>query len=432
MEVSALKLPEEMWLHVLSFLPWGDKLSVRGTCRHFRDLLDKSRPLWRGFSVVLRHFALYNRRFWGSLSSRQVSCVLLCYGRRKQLRQLAKWLPAVTALGLSQWRDGDADELKLFSRLDRLAITSCCVPMKSVDFLRPLSKQLTQLSVCNIWLSCPPPVFLAAVSQLTRLTSLTFHHDGRLQVEAAAVSSTLSLLPVLRRLSWQMISYKTLPEDFFSPAHSADVLALSSLELLNYDATVTPEALRPLSRLQSLSIFHLYSVPGSTCHLRTWLMSLPQLSSLSIHGGHPLGVYVNFLPASLSSLMLNMDLEAEDLQVVARRLPGLQHFHLEPWSSGHSLIGLLPQLFPQLRTLRIRHRHVSDSDFLCLQSLPHLHTLEILDSYHKPKPENPDFILYEPSPKLLQLISELHRTTNNRVRVITGSAHKDPLTCKCA
>uniref|UniRef100_A0A3Q3XPM5 F-box domain-containing protein n=1 Tax=Mola mola TaxID=94237 RepID=A0A3Q3XPM5_MOLML len=44
---SAQTLPDELWLHVFSFLSWTDKLSARSTCSHFRQLLDKSRTLWR-------------------------------------------------------------------------------------------------------------------------------------------------------------------------------------------------------------------------------------------------------------------------------------------------------------------------------------------------------------------------------------------------
>ncbi|KAF7644771.1 hypothetical protein LDENG_00216240 [Lucifuga dentata] len=429
--MTALQLPEEVWLHVLHFLSWQDKLSVRCTCSRFKELLDRCRPLWRGFSPVLRRFSEYNAPFWRSLVSRQVSRVLVASGRRKHLKQLADWLPALTALGLDDWRDGDAGKLSVFRRLEHLSITSCSVPMKSVSFLFPLSQHLTQLSICNVRLTCPPSDFVAAVSRLTQLTSLLFHHDGSLTVAADAVRGVLSGLPRLRRLSWEMITYKTLPEDFFSSAHTADVLNLSSLELLNYDAVVMQETLRPLTCLRSLSIFHLYSVPGPTCHLQTWLMALPQLSSLRVHGGHPLGVYADFLPASLSSLTLNVDLQVEHLQAVARRLPHLQHLHLEPWSSSSSLIGLLPQLFPQLRTLRIRHHHVSDFDFLRLQQLQYLHTLEILDSYYRPNPADLSRIVSGPSPNLLQLISELRRLTNHRVQVITAATNKDPLSCNC-
>lgn len=173
------------------------------------------------------------------------------------------------------------------------------------------------------------------------------------------------------------------------PAGGRD-LHLSDLHLLNYDAVVTQNVLQPLSRLRSLSIFHLYSVPGPTCHLQTWLMSLPQLCSLTVYGesehllwlhlnsnrnvsfrlghkrsdvtitllcpigGHPLAAYANYLPSSLLSLTLCVDLEPEDLQVVSLRVPHLEYLHLEPWSSSSNLVRLLPQLFPHLRTLHIR------------------------------------------------------------------------------
>ncbi|XP_039993246.1 uncharacterized protein LOC120795392 [Xiphias gladius] len=426
---SASQLPAELWLHVFSFLSWRDKLNVRCTCSHFRQLLDKS-LLWRGFSVVLRHFSRYNRPFWRSLAQRHVGSVSVRSGKRKHLRQLSTWLPALHALRLDDWREGVVDELKLFHRLQRLSVTSCSAPLKNVDFLFPLSHQLTQLSLCNVQLTCPASHLLAAVSQLTRLTSLVLHHDGSLRVPT--LSGVLTHLTELKYLSWTMITYRTLSHDFFSPAHPSGggALQLSDLQLLNYDALVTQEALQPLSCLHSLSIFHLYSVPGPTCHLKTWLTSLPQLRNLSVHGGHPLAVYADFLPSSLLSLTLCVDLQPEDLQVVSLKAPHLEHLHLEPWSSSSNLVRLLPQLFPHLRILRIRHHHVSDGDFLHLQELQHLDTLEVLDSYYRPNPTDPSWVVFEPSPRLLQLISDLQKLTNHRVQVITSS-RRDPLTCHC-
>lgn len=429
--MSALQLPAELWLQVFSFLSWRDKLSVRCTCSHFRHLLDKSRPLWRGFSVVLRQFSRYNRPFWRSLAQRHVVSVSVRSGKRKHLKQLSTWLPALDALRLDDWREGGVDELNLFRWLQRLSITSCSTPLKSVDFLFPLSRQLTQLSLCNVQLTCPAPHLLAAVSHLTRLTSLLLHHDGSLRVPT--LSGVLTHLTELKHLSWTMITYKTLSRDFFSPAHltaGGGALQLTDLHLLNYDAVVTQEVLQPLSRLRSLSVFHLYSVPGPTCHLRTWLTSLPQLCSLSVHGGHPLAMYADLLPSSLLSLTLCVDLQPEDLQVVSHRAPHLEHLHLEPWGSSSNLVRLLPQLFPHLRTLRIRHHHVSDDDFLRLQQLRRLDTLEVLDSFYRPDPSDPSWVVYEPSPRLLRLISDLQKLTNHRVRVLTSS-HRDPLTCHC-
>ncbi|XP_040916362.1 uncharacterized protein im:7136021 isoform X2 [Toxotes jaculatrix] len=427
---SLLQLPAELWLQVFSFLSWRDKLSVRCTCSLFRHLLDRSPLLWRDFSVVLRHFSRYNRSFWRSLAQRHVGRVSVRSGKRKHLRELSTWLPVLHALRLDDWREGGADELKLFHQLQRLSVTSCSAPLKNLDFLLPLSHQLTELSLCNVQLTCPASHVLDAVSQLTHLTSLVLHHDGSLRIPT--LSGVLTHLTELKHLSWTMITYRTLSRDFFSPAHlsGGGTLQLSDLQLLNYDAGVTQEVLQPLSRLRSLSVFHLYSVPGPTCHLRTWLTSLPQLRSLSVHGGHPLAAYADFLPSSLLSLTLCVDLQPEDLQVVSLRAPQLEHLHLEPWSSSSNLVRLLPQLFPHLRTLRIRHYHVSDDDFLWLRQLRRLDTLEVLDSYYRPDPTDPSWVVYEPSPRLLRLISELQAVTDHRVRVITSS-HRDPLTCLC-
>lgn len=192
-------------------------MSIRCTCSHFRHLLDKSHPHWRGFSVVLRQFSRYNKTFWCSLAQRKVGSVTVCSSKRKHLKQLSTWLPALDALRLDDWRAECMDELKLFHRLQRLSITNCSTPLKNMNFLFPLSHQLTQLSLCNVQLTCTTPHLLAAITQLTHLTSLLLHHDGRLRVPKLA--SVLAHLSELKHLSWTMISYKTLSHDFFSPAH---------------------------------------------------------------------------------------------------------------------------------------------------------------------------------------------------------------------
>lgn len=214
---SLMQLPAELWLQVFSFLSWRDKLCLRCTCSHFKHLLDKSRPLWEGFSVVLRDFSRYNRQFWRSLAQRHVGKVLVRSGKREYLSQLSTWLPALKALRLDDWREGGIDELKRFHRLQHLSLTSCSTLLKNLDFLFPLKQHLTQLSLCNVQLTCSASHLLAAISQLTRLTSLLLHHDGNLRV--LTLTEVLTHLTELRRLSWTMITYKTLPPDFFSPTH---------------------------------------------------------------------------------------------------------------------------------------------------------------------------------------------------------------------
>lgn len=73
-------------------------------------------------------------------------------------------------------------------------------------------------------------------------------------------------------------------------------------------------------------------------------------------GGYPLNVYARVIPRTLTSLSLPLVfLSLRDMQVVARRAPGLQHLHTDLWSTdGHACLRELPQLFCQLRTLSLR------------------------------------------------------------------------------
>uniref|UniRef100_A0A3B5LGX0 F-box domain-containing protein n=1 Tax=Xiphophorus couchianus TaxID=32473 RepID=A0A3B5LGX0_9TELE len=52
---TALQLPNELWLQVFSFLSWKDKLSMRCTCSHFKQLLDECRPLWNLLEATIFH-----------------------------------------------------------------------------------------------------------------------------------------------------------------------------------------------------------------------------------------------------------------------------------------------------------------------------------------------------------------------------------------
>lgn len=81
-------------------------------------------------------------------------------------------------------------------------------------------------------------------------------------------------------------------------------------------------------------------------------------------------------------------------------------------------------------SLYFRHRNVSDDDFLQLAKLQHLETLEVLDAFYAPDPRHMTRIIYQASPHLLQLISDLKKLTDHRVQVITNSS-RCILTCTC-
>ncbi|KAJ3613627.1 hypothetical protein NHX12_019873 [Muraenolepis orangiensis] len=433
MPLRQYSLPEDVWIHVFTFLSVQEKHSVRATCRYFGDVLDQHVHLWRDFSVVLSHLSRYDRGFWRTLGRRDVRMVVLRGGKRKHLQRLLDRLPAVTGVAVTGWPEPQLDPLARFSRLTTLAFHNSQCPLDLVPVLRLLAPQVTQLSVCNVKLRCPVVLFLGVVSTMRNLTRLLYHHDGAERVPLRAFRNLLAALPSLQHLSWEMVGYRSLPDNFFTPpaeqqqlsGHQA--LTLSSLELQNYDTEVSEEALGPLSGLQHLSIFHLYSVPGPRCHLRTWLLSLHTLTHLSVHGGHRLGAYADCVPESVVGLTLCVDLSLEDLVVLGGRLPHLQHLHLEPWGTT-GYVALVPQLFPQLRTLKIRHHNVSEGDFLGLALLDKLHHLEVLDWYCSL--QRPAECYAPSSPRLPHLIGRLRHLTNNRVHV-TSKRHQDPLLCQC-
>lgn len=164
-DVMEVGLPDELWIQVFSFLSWRDKLSARCSCSRFKQLIDESCSLWRGFSVVLRDLSRYDRAFRCSLIRRQVSRVCLRAGKSRDLQRLCAWLPLLHVLRLDGWRDGRVrlQEVKRLQCLDHLSITSCSTPLLDLDFLLPLSQQLRQLSLCNVQFTCPAPHLLAGI-----------------------------------------------------------------------------------------------------------------------------------------------------------------------------------------------------------------------------------------------------------------------------
>ena len=216
-------LPEDVWLHVFTFLSVAEKHRVRATCRHFRDVVDKYARLWRGFTVVLSRLSRYDRGFWATLGRRDVRSVVLrggdggSGGERKHLRRLLDALPAVTAVAVAGWPEPRLDPLTRFSGLSALALHGSRCPLDLLPALRLLAPRLTRLSVCHVKLRSPAAHFVAAVAQMRRLTRLLYHHDGAERVPLRAFREMLGALPRLQHLSWEMVSYRSLPDDFFTP-----------------------------------------------------------------------------------------------------------------------------------------------------------------------------------------------------------------------
>lgn len=208
---------------------------------------------------------------------------------------------------------------------------------------------------------------------------------------------------------------------------------LTTLELVDYpETTLSENALRSLTSLESLSVRYRYIREGIECRLQAWLSPLQHLKSLTIIGGNSLTTYTTTIPPSVTRLTLRVAITLKDMDSIAPKVPGLEHLDIEQNRSSGSLCRRIPMLFPQLKTLRIRFfRREPEKDLLSLHKLRHLVRLELIVER--------SFILRDylnghpwPSPSVQGLISELQELSEKRITVITTMRQRNPLReCDC-
>lgn len=136
--------------------------------------------------------------------------------------------------------------------------------------------------------------------------------------------------------------------------------------------------------------------------------------------GYPLNVYAESIPRTVQRLsLMGVKAELESVRIMGEQLPDLLHLHLDLCCPDIcDVFTEMPQMFPKLQILKVRHHNVPESVFLQLQHLPRLKQLVILDA-----PECP-------SPTVLNLTQKLHVQTNNRIHVLLSNS-KDQTTCSC-
>ncbi|CAG01876.1 unnamed protein product [Tetraodon nigroviridis] len=104
------------------------------------------------------------------------------------------------------------------------------------------------------------------------------------------------------------------------------------------------------------------------------------------------------------------------MAALAARVPRLQRLHLDTWPSPlGAKASQIPKLFPNLKSLRIRHEHIPEKNFLDLHQLQDLELLEVVDSH----------------PDLPALVRRLRILTKYRLRVLTPPYQRDALSCLC-
>lgn len=430
MTQPGLLLSSEVWNHVFGYLSAADKFSVRASCKYFKKLVDHQ-SLWKDWSVVLGfQNGSYNRQFWATLRRRKVTTVVVRSSKAKDWKQLAQSLPALTTVVMEQSSKANLDRLNDFPYLKRLAIRSSCTSLSLNASTVCEPQQLTHLSLCHVTFpNRAMDSLISTVSQFTNLTSLVCHQMGITEETIWMVHSILACLPKLQHLSLSIVDIVCAPPrptpGPLGGAQGHVGAPLSSLELIgSMDRSLPEDAMRRMPGLKRLAVFYRHShqeIPEiwqlPVCYMKSWLSDLPQLSTLVIVKGPPVKKYVTSIPATVTSLTLCVSaLSSEDMAAVAVQVPNLLHLHIDPWPSHlGALTAQIPQLFPKLKSLKLRHEHVPEKNFLDLHQLQDLEILEILDS----------------RPRLSELTGKLQALTKYRLQVIISPRQRDVFSCPC-
>lgn len=427
------RLPPEVWNNVFGYLSAAEKFNVRASCKYFKTIVDH-RCLWKDWTVVLDFKnGSYNKTFWDLLRHRHVSSVVVKSTKVKHWKQLALFLPILTTVIMDQSSQECFSCLKGFSNIRRLVLRSTCsdLLLDISRFPQFLPERLTYLSMCGVMFpTTSVSKFISVLSQFKNIESLICHQVGIVGETMWMLHSTLACLPKLKHLSLSgvhiLCTYRhSDPKPSLGPSVESDALPLSSLELIDcMDPSLPAHGLRFLPRLKRLALFYKHSnhdIPEmwsvSSCRLKTWLHDLPQLSTLIIVKGPPVNSYITSIPATVTSLTLCVaGLTSEDMAALAVQVPNLLHLHVDPWPShlgAHTAD--IPQLFPKLKSLKVRHERVPERDFLQLRHLQDLKYLEILDS----------------TPQLPALTGKLQALTGYRLAIRTFPYQRDVLSCPC-
>ncbi|KAK7153087.1 hypothetical protein R3I93_011100 [Phoxinus phoxinus] len=425
--MSAFQLTDEIWIDVFGFLSVRDKLSVRLSCTCFKRLVDHW-TLWKDSVVVLQKFELYDSHFWKTLRQRKTKSIVVQKANAKGLRHIVTALPWITSVTLAQCSDGKAlAELGALKHLEKLVIRQCCCRSLTSSLLS--LRQLTHLCLCEVQKASVSEIS-AATSQLVKLTSLHYHEDKN-PIFKPVLNGMLRRLPKLKHLSLRLgPKYGILPDDYFCPTKACErpgvspdsEFGLSSLELLNcYDPCLSPVAFDALSSLTKLTVhYKQWCDDPNLCRLTKWLQGLRVLSELTISLGYPLGLYAKSIPRTVRHLsLMGVKADLKVVRIMAEQVPDLLHLHLDLCCHDIcNIIKEIPQMFPKLQILKVRHQNVPVSVFLQLQHLPRLQQLVILDA-----PQGP-------SPTVQDLKRKLDDQTNNKIHVLRSNS-KDQTTCSC-
>ncbi|TRY94083.1 hypothetical protein DNTS_027315 [Danionella cerebrum] len=418
--MSTVLLPEEIWVHVFGYLSSRDKLAVRCCCTCFKRLIDHWK-LWINSVIVLQGFGEYDTQFWRTLRRRKIGFMVLQNSKARVFQQMVRWLPGLKSVTVSEGTDSSAMvALSALKHLERLVIrqTSC----RNVLYSLPKLTKLTNLCLCKLPRISSTHVS-ATVSRLVNLNTLQYHEENS-PLSSVELHAMLSCMPKLKHISLRLgPSHGILPDFYFGPVRIAAPPVLSSLELLNYeDPCLSSVALNPLPTLTKLTVHYTRWLEDATsfpCSLPEWLQGLSLLTELNVSLGYPLSAYAGSIPCSVQRVcLMGVKADLASVRIMGEQLPDLSHLHLDLCCHDISdIITEMPQIFPKLEILKVRHHSVPVSAFLQLRHLPRLQQLMILDA-----PQG--------SPFLRDLTQKLLSQKDNRFHVLSFDP-KDQTSCHC-
>ncbi|XP_063296188.1 uncharacterized protein LOC134583255 isoform X2 [Pelobates fuscus] len=225
--IEWLQLPQEVLLHIFTFLSPTEKANVRATCTYLRTLVDHP-SLWKNSIIVFKSIGIYNARFWDTLQNRKICSVEVSKVTLKQFKKMSSSLPDITNVRMDSCLKGEILQgLQPLLNLKQLQLSDCSNVTDHDLFTEIVFFQLlTHLSLCRVTFSSVLP--LTSIVLLQNLYSLSLHSKEGI-VPERALQYILFRLPKLRELSlaignmnkWKLSLCFNMPDNFVSAFEGA-------------------------------------------------------------------------------------------------------------------------------------------------------------------------------------------------------------------
>ncbi|KAG9481164.1 hypothetical protein GDO78_010428 [Eleutherodactylus coqui] len=398
--IQWLQLPQEVLLHIFTYLSPAEKANVRATCSYLRTLVDHP-SLWRNSVIVFKSIRIFNARFWDTLQSRKISSVEVTRVTLKQFKKITSSLPDLTSVTMDSCLKGEILQgLRPLVNLQRLHLTDCSnVTDQDIFSEIALFQQLTHLSLCGVSFSGVLP--LTSIILLKNLYSLSLHSkEGT--VPERALQYILFRLPKLRELSlavgnmnkWKLSLCFNVPDNFVSTAEEQPCISrlqLHKLELMNSgSASLSNNAFDQLSTLKSVCLRH-YNYLQHEEFIETLLTKLPQLTELRIEWASPFVPIMSPICSKLEKLsVVGTKISNATLSWISKSAVQLKCLNLN-FSYGYDeeMVKSFPRLFPHLQNLYLSNNRLNEEALVVLANLYSLRVLDISNNLHL----NPEAIL---------------------------------------